>query len=170
MTLHPETELVPFLREELSADEHARVRRHLDDCEHCRNSMNELAATMRRVSARLEELPTPEWSAYRRELRLKLAARTERRASWWRPALAWTSLATAGLAAAALALVLWTRPPSTGIAPGVDQLAMESPETVDVGLLRNYGMVEKLDLLENYDVIEHLDELPPAEQSNGTRS
>ena len=170
MTSHPETELVPFLREELSAEERARVRAHLDDCEHCRDSMNELAATMQRVSARLEELPTPEWNAYRRELRLKLAARTERRARWWRPAFVWTSLATAGVAAAALALVLWMRPATPGAAPGVDQLAMEQPETVDVGLLRNYGMVEKLDLLENYDVIEHLDELPSAAQSNGSRS
>ena len=170
MTSHPETELVPFLREELSAEERARVQHHLDDCELCRQAMNELAATMRRVSVRLEELPTPEWSAYRRELRLKLAARTERRARWWRPAVAWTTLATAGVGAAMLAFVLWMRPSSPGIAPGVDQLAMEQPETVDIGLLRNYGMVEKLDLLENYDVIEHLDELPPAEQRNGTRS
>jgi anti-sigma factor RsiW len=170
MTAHPETELVPFLREELNADERARVQHHLDGCEHCRQSMNELAETIRRVSARLDELPTPEWSAYRRELRLKLAARTEYRVRWWRPALAWASLATAGVAVAALALVFWMHPSTPGSSPGVDQLAMEQPETVDVGLLRNYGVVEKLDLLENYDVIEHLDELPPAEQTNGTRS
>jgi anti-sigma factor RsiW len=170
MTPHPETELVPFLREELSAEERARVRHHLDDCEQCRASMDELADTMRRVSARLDELPTPEWSAYRRELRLKLADRIERRAQWWRPAVVWASLATAGIAVAALALVMWMRPTTPGAAPEVDQLAMEQPETVDIGLLRNYGVVEKLDLLENYDVIEHLDELPAAGQSHGTRS
>jgi len=40
-----------------------------------------------------------------------------------------------------------------------------------VGLLRNYGVVERLDLLENYDVIEHLDEIKPAPQgSNAVRS
>ncbi len=32
----------------------------------------------------------------------------------------------------------------------------------EIGLLRNYPVVEHLDLLENYDVIERLDELTPA--------
>ena len=53
---------------------------------------------------------------------------------------------------------------------GVDQLAMEQQaEPVDVGLLRDYPVVEQLDLLENYDVIEHLDQLP-AEHHHDTRS
>ena len=48
---------------------------------------------------------------------------------------------------------------------------MEQPaEAVDVGLLRNYPVVEQLDLLENYDVIEHLDELPAAEHDHDKRS
>ncbi len=39
----------------------------------------------------------------------------------------------------------------------------------DVGLLRDYPVVERLDMLENYDVIEHLDELSPAPpQTNAT--
>ena len=32
----------------------------------------------------------------------------------------------------------------------------------DLGLLRYYPVVERLDLLENFDVIEHLNELSPA--------
>jgi hypothetical protein len=46
----------------------------------------------------------------------------------------------------------------------VDQLAVNDViSRTDVGLLRNYPMVERLDLLENdnYEVIEHLDELVP---------
>jgi anti-sigma factor RsiW len=162
---HPEIELVPFLRGELNAQERDRVQHHLDDCEHCRASMDELAATMQRVAARLEELPTLEWSAYRRELRLKLAQRAEARSRWWQPSIAWASLAGAGIAVAALILAMVMRPSLPG-APEVDQLAMEQPEAVDVGLLRNYAVVEQLDLLENYDVIEHLDELPSSSEHN----
>ena len=168
---HPENDLVPFLRGELNAEEHGRVQHHLDGCAQCREAMGALATTMLRVSARLEELPTPEWSAYRRELRLKLATRIEARSRWWRPGLAWASLATAVVGVAALVLTLSTRPSSFEPIPEVDQLAMEqSAEPVDVGLLRNYKVVEQLDLLEDYDVIEHLDELPAAEHNHDSRS
>ncbi len=172
---HPETELMPFVRGELSADERSRVQHHLDDCAQCRDEMGALAATMQRASSRLEELPTPEWSAYRRELRLKLASRPKRnaaRARWWRPSLLWPSLATAGVGIAALILALTMRPATHPSAPGgVDMLAMEQPaEAVDVGLLRDYPVVEKLDMLEDYDVIEHLDEMQPAPQSDDKRS
>jgi anti-sigma factor RsiW len=168
---HPENDLVPFLRGELNAEERDQVRHHLDGCAQCRDAMGALATTMQRVSARLLELPTPEWSAYRRELRLKLARRTEARSRWWRPGLAWASLATAAVGIGALVLALSMRPSSHGPTPEVDQLAMEqSAEPVDVGLLRNYKVVEQLDLLEDYDVIEHLDELPAAEHNHDSRS
>jgi anti-sigma factor RsiW len=169
---HPETELIPFLRGELNAAERERVQHHLDDCATCRNELDAHAATMRMVSARLTELPTPEWSAYRRELRLKLDARPRARARWWqRPSLLWPALATAGVGLAALLLTLSMRPGSHGNAPGVDLLAMEQPaEAVDVGLLNNYPVVEKLDLLEDYDVIEHLDQVPAAAHHDDSRS
>lgn len=160
---HPETELVPFQRGELNGADRELVQHHLDGCAQCRESIGELASTMRRVASSLEELPTPEWSAYRRELRLKLARRTEARARWWRPGIVWAALATAGMGIAALILTLTMRPSSPAITPPVDQLAMEqSAEGVDAGLLRDYPVVEHLDLLENYDVIEHLDQLPAA--------
>lgn len=169
---HPQTELMPLLRGELNPAERERVQHHLDDCAECRAELDALGATMRMVSERVAELPTPEWSAYRRELRLKLANRAESRSRWWRrPGLLWPSLATAGVGLAALLLTLSMRPGSHGNAPGVDLLAMEQPsEAVDVGLLDNYPVVEKLDLLENYDVIEHLDQVPAAEHHDDTRS
>ena len=168
---HPEIDLVPFFRGELNAAERDRVQHHLDECGQCRDSMSALATTLQRVSGRLEELPTPEWSAYRRELRLKLASRIEARSRWWQPRVRWASLATAGVGIAALILTLSMGHSLRGPIPGVDQLAMEQPaESVDVGLLRNYGVVEKLDLLEDYDVIEHLDELPSADHNYDTRS
>jgi anti-sigma factor RsiW len=171
---HPETALVPFIRGELSGAERDRVAHHLDDCGRCRDAAESFRALLADLPARIEELPTPEWTAYRRELRLKLAARTEPRPRWWRTGFGWASLATAGAALAAL--VLWFAIPAFRTpAPGVDELAMEQPMDVaglaDVGLLRNYGVVERLDLLENYDVIEHLDEIKPAPQGgNAARS
>ncbi len=168
--IHPKTELVPFVRGELNAEEHNRVQHHLDGCVQCRDSMDALSATLQLVATRLDELPTPEWSAYRRELRMKLAQRNEAQLRWWRPGVIWASLATASVGIAALILALSMRPSSPSVTPGVDQLAMEQQaEPVDVGLLRNYPVVEQLDLLENYDVIEHLDQLP-AEQNHDTRS
>jgi hypothetical protein len=61
--------------------------------------------------------------------------------------------------------------------PPVDQLAElapdESPDvtidqpvdSADIGLLRDYPVVEKLDMFEDYDVIEHLDKIAPSPQS-----
>ena len=169
---HPETELVPFLRGELSARERDRVQHHLDGCVQCRESMDGLGVTMRQVASRLEELPVPEWSVYRRELRLKLARRTEAPSLWRRPGIIWGSLATAGVGLAALLLSLTMRPSTTEMAPpAVDQLAMEqAPEGIDQALLRDYPVVEHLELLEDYDVIEHLDQLPGADQPHDTRS
>jgi anti-sigma factor RsiW len=174
--MHPETELMPFVRGELSAEERRRVQHHLDDCASCRDEMGALAATLQHVASRLEELPTPEWTAYRRDMRLRLANRSEKnaaRARWWRPSLLWPSLATAGVGIAALIFALTMHPtPHPGAPGGVDILAMEqqSAEPVDVGLLRDYPVVEKLDLLEDYDVIEHLDEMPPADHHDDKRS
>ena len=57
----------------------------------------------------------------------------------------------------------WRRPRNQYTIPSEEQVAFEQPAgVVDVGLLRNYAVVERLDLLENYDVIEHLDQLKPA--------
>lgn len=167
---HPETALVPFIRNELAAIERERVAGHLEGCPQCREEAESLQSTLTKLSTRLDELPTPDWTAYRAELRRKLAARTQPRARWWNSSVGWASF---GVAAAAVALALWFVVPGfRPSAPPEDQLALEQQLNVtDVGLLRNYGVVERLDLLENYDVIEHLDELKPAAQpGNAVRS
>jgi anti-sigma factor RsiW len=161
---HPETALVPYIRGELAGAERERVAEHLSGCTQCRESADSFRSLLANIAARLDELPTPDWSDYRAELRRKLAARPEPRAPWWRTGFAWGGGLAA--AAAAAALVIWLsvpglRPPSS--APIDDQLAFaQQADVVDVGLLRNYGVVQRLDLLENYDVIEHLDQLRPA--------
>ncbi len=171
MSTHPQTALIPYLRDELNEDERTRVADHLRGCAECRESAESLAALSAELARQMERMPVPEWMSYRAQLYRKLAARgqtAERR--WWHPGLAWGSIATAGVAVAALILVLTIRSgPST---PSVDQLAVENEMAgADIGLLRNYPVVEHLELLEDYDVIEHLDELPPvAKQDDALRS
>jgi anti-sigma factor RsiW len=167
---HPETALVPYIRGELADSERERVAEHLNGCLQCRESAESFRSLLADIAARLDELPTPEWSAYRAELRRKLAARPEPRLPWWRTGFAWGGLAAA---AAAAALAIWLSVPGVRpSAPVEDQLAFaQQADVVDVGLLRNYGVVQRLDLLENYDVIEHLDQLRPAPKpSNAVQS
>ncbi|MGO9061282.1 MAG: anti-sigma factor family protein [Candidatus Binataceae bacterium] len=158
---HPETALVPFVRGELTGTERERVAGHLERCQRCRQEAESFRSLLVDLSGRLDELPTPDWTVYRAQLRRKLAEHLEPRAPWWRFGVGWASLATV---AAAAAITLWLvipRGPYT--VPSEEQVAFEQPTDVaDVGLLRNYAVVERLDLLENYDVIEHLDELKPA--------
>jgi len=175
---HPDTALVPFIRGELAALERERVAGHLEGCLQCRQEAESLQSLLTELSARIDELPTPNWSAYRAELRRKLVARTQPRArwwgsEWWNGSFGWASLAAA---AATAAIVIWFAVPGlhfpSPMAPSDDQIALvQQLDVTDVGLLRNYGVVSRLDLLENYDVIEHLDELKPVSQpGNAVRS
>ena len=155
MARHPETLLILHLRGELDAAARARVEAHLRGCARCRDEAAGLSNAMGAIGRQIAELPTPEWTIYRADLRRKLrdriAARQDRAESWWRPTLIWGSFAAAGVAALALVTLFALQRP-----PNVDQLALAD---VDIGLLRTYPVVEKMDLLENYDVIDHLDEL-----------
>jgi len=177
---HPETELVPYLRGGLSADERIQVGRHLQQCEQCRKSAQSSAAILSQLSNALDDVRPPDWTRYRTELRRKLntieAEPTGVPGRWRRstlrlPAFGWPSMVM-GAAVAVLAIALVMHRGASPQAPGVDQLeTQEEMSGADVGLLANYRVVEHLDLLENYDVIEHLDELAPGgRQSNETSS
>ncbi|HZP45564.1 MAG TPA: zf-HC2 domain-containing protein [Candidatus Binataceae bacterium] len=161
---HPQYELIPYLRGELDHAARERVANHLHECAACAAQLDAAARALQLLARQLQDLPTPEWTAYRRELRVKLAERQAQSRPWWRLGAVWGSLATAGIAAALLvALNLNHRAPLE--TPPVEQLALAD---ANVDLLRNYPVVERMDMLENYDVIEHLDELqgaaPPAAQ------
>jgi len=88
--------------------------------------------------------------------------------------MAGLSIGALGAAVAAL-LLIFTMYHGVRVAPPpLDQLAAQDAAMqvgtmqeaamtgADVGLLRDYPMVEHLDLLENYDVIAHLDEVSPS--------
>lgn len=173
---HPETEIAPYLRGGLSADEHDRVASHLARCARCRDDADAFTAALNTLASDVAQIAEPDWSVYRAELHRKIAARRDRpqtaRVRWWSPPrIAWASMATASAAVAAIVLVLTLGPRSQIGAPPVEQLAMEDAmRTADIGLLRDYPVVEHLDLLENYDVIEHLDEFTPTDTTNEKRS
>jgi anti-sigma factor RsiW len=166
--IHPETGLIPFLRGELSGREGERIAAHLDGCAECRALADELARTLKLVARQVEELPAPEWTVYRAELRRKLAAREAREPRWWQSIYVLSGMVTAGVAAVALLTVVAIHRGNEA-PPGVDQIALA--DAPDLGLVRNYPMVERLDMLndDNYDVIEHLDELTPPSPTNEVR-
>jgi len=164
---HPETALVPYLRGELDRDEHSRVESHLETCARCRASIESSASMLREISEKVAQIPEPDWIRYRAQLRRRLAARREQPQTWWRPEYSWMSLAAAGALAATIALTIAIRPTQQlgPTPPPVDQLALEDAPA-DLGLLRDYPVVEHLDLLENYDEISNLDQLAPAASRN----
>ena len=179
-SIHPETELIPYLRGELSADERARVGAHLEGCAQCRESAEASSAILSNLARVVDEVRDPDWAAYRAGLKRKLRASEASSASvrgrwrWRREDLrlpvfgGWPSMAIGAAAVAVLAIaIVMHRGSGSPPVPGVDQLELEQElSSTDVGLLANYHVVENLDLLENYDVIEHLDELGPGNPQN----
>jgi len=173
---HPEADLIPWLRGELAGRERARLEAHLEDCEECHTQAQALTRTLGLIAREVAQLPTPEWGTFRAELRRKLAAREAPSRHWWHPPIfVWGSLAAAGVAAVAIVSLITLHRGPNGAAPVTDQLGLEqlafgdAAGRTDVELLRDYPMVERLDLLENdnYEVIEHLDELAPADSKGG---
>ena len=174
--IHPETELVPYLRGELNADERARVSAHLAQCAQCREAAESSAAILKNLASAVDGIREPDWVAYRSQLMHKLRASEASsgrvRGRWWAdlqmPVFRWPSMAMGAAAVAVLAIAIAMHRGAGGVpAPGVDQLELQQElSSADVGLLANYRVVEHLDLLENYDVIEHLDELGPGDRQN----
>ena len=157
---HPETELIAYLKDELPRASRETVARHLEGCAECRATL----ADFRTLLAGVAAAPTPPlaWQRYRAELRVRLESEAGRRRwSWWRRPV--PVAASAGLAAAALALVMlapsaWRDEQRARIVDGLSGF-----EEVVLGtrlvLLRQYPIVERLDLLEDLDVIRQLDGL-----------
>jgi anti-sigma factor RsiW len=183
-TIHPETELIPYLRGELSAEERERVGAHLAGCAQCRESAESSSAMLSNLARVFDSVREPDWADYRGELKRKLRARQAASAGARRrwqlrredvrlPVFGWPSMAMGAAAVAVLALaIVMHRGVRSVPAPGVDQLELQQElSSADVGLLANFHVVEHLDLFENYDVIEHLDELgPEARQNHETSS
>ena len=159
-TPHPERELIAYLKDELAPAARATIARHLDACGTCRQT----ADAFRKLLEGLADVPAPavHWPSYRAELRTRLQARTERRPwAWWRHPL--PVAVSAGLATALVVVALLApsaRQEERRVRPAEN---LNGFEEVVLGtrldLLRQYPVVEHLDLLENLDVIRQLDGL-----------
>ena len=158
---HPETELIAYLRNELPPGARETVARHLEGCASCR----ETSTAFRKL---LEDLahgtaaPAVHWPRYRAELRARLeAGAARRRGMWWRhplPVAVSAGLATALVVVALLAPSAWREDRRARPAESFNGFE-EAVLGTRLDLLREYPVVEHLDLLENLDVIRQLDRL-----------
>jgi anti-sigma factor RsiW len=152
---HPETELIAFARGELVGPAHDRVARHLDSCPACRAARDDARQALEALRHGVPEPPPIAPARYRAELRQKLEARHVRAATrfpWrWPVPLA----LSAGLAGALVFLAVHgsLRPAERGGSMAFEEAAI-APK---LDLLRNYRVVERLDLLEDLDILKGLD-------------
>ena len=151
---HPETELIEFVRGELVGRAHDRVARHLESCAACRATRDDFRHALYALGGSVPEPPAIHGARYRAELRRKLEARREQAATrtWWR----WpVPLAvSAGLTGMLFFLAVHGgfRPADRANVMAFEEAAI-APK---LELLRNYGLVERLDLLEDFDILRSL--------------
>ncbi|MDR7485420.1 MAG: anti-sigma factor [Armatimonadota bacterium] len=104
-------QLSAYLDGELSPEEMADVRSHLDRCADCREDLEAIRAT-KRLLGRLEPPPLP--ADFAEGLRARLARDALRRLAWAPARWQWWPRPAAVLLAAALAVVLITVPAVRG--------------------------------------------------------
>ena len=157
---HPETELIAYLKDELSPPARETVERHLEGCAECRNTLADFRTLLASVAR--HSTPALAWPRYRAELRLRLESeRARRRFPWWRRPF--PIAVSAGLAAAVLVLVVlapsaWRDERRARTVDGLSGFE-EAVLGTRLDMLRQYPIVERLDLLEDLDVIRQLDGL-----------
>ncbi len=144
---HPDAELTAFVTGGLSAAERARVAAHLDDCAGCRRTMEESRAVLTALASEIAAPAPPDWRRYRAELRARLPA--PRR--WWARSL--PTMVAAGVATAILLVAVY----GLDRRPGELATVEETMLGARLPLLRQYRVVERLDLLEDLDAIRYLD-------------
>jgi anti-sigma factor RsiW len=159
MTIHPETEIVPFVRGELPPAERARVVAHVHGCAECRRAVEETRAVLALLAASLPGAPALDVGPYQAEVRARVQAHRGDVQRWWsRPV---PLIASVGLAAALLLIAVqgWESRTTHPELSAVEETAIGAR----LDLLENYPVVERLDLLEDLDVIRQLDRLPTRE-------
>lgn len=158
-TPHPDTLLIAYLRGELAESDRRSVADHLAACSECARAAEDFQRILSNLGSSLPEPLRVHWGAYRAELREKLEAR---RRSWgWQWLRRPLPLA---LSAAAAGVLLILGVPSWISGPHVNGDLASLEETVvasRLDLLRQYALIERLDLWEDLDVVRRLDELTP---------
>ncbi len=157
---HPETEIVGFVRGELTESERHRVEAHLVACAECRATADAFRGLLTELAASTPSAPIAPWTTYRSELRTKLDRRgATGRAS--RPHLPWLRPVPFALSAALAGVLVYLAVRGPVESPRVADLT--TVEEVSIGhrleLLQRYSLLEHLDLLEDLEVIRNLDQL-----------
>jgi anti-sigma factor RsiW len=153
--MHPETELIPFLRGELAPADGERVAAHLAACVACRQATEESRAVLEALAARQPAPPPVDWGRYQADVRARASTRSRR---WWArpvPTLATAALLTVGVLVGVRGLERLSedRRPTDAVVLEETALGAQLP------LLREYRVVERLDMLEDLEVIRQLDRL-----------
>jgi anti-sigma factor RsiW len=150
---HPTTELVAYLTESLPAAERTGIEAHLATCADCRRERDGFAAVLTDLRRSVPTAPEPHWGRWQAELRARVQGRAGR-ARWRRPLPAALSAALA----AGLVAVVWL-----GYERQVPRPELAAIEEVAVGerleFVREYPVLERLDLLEDLELIHDLDRL-----------
>ncbi len=154
---HPETQLIAYLRGELSERDHRRVADHLPACPECALAVEEFRKILQDLATSAPKPPAIQWGAYRAELKAKLESR--RAPSWgWQ----WLRrpLSVALSAALVGALLIFAFQSGNHRLPAELAFLEETAVTSRLDFLSRYSVLERLDLLEDLDVIRHLDQIP----------
>lgn len=157
MARHPETAIAPYVSGGLSPAERAEVAAHLEGCPRCRETAEAFRALLDEL-ALTETAPRLDPARYAADLRRKLAARSDGTAAarpWrWRPV---RLVMAAALACALVFLAV------QGVVrePRVAELTVVEETMLGhrLDLVRQYPVLETLELLEDLEVIRHLDRL-----------
>jgi anti-sigma factor RsiW len=151
---HPETELIAFVRGELVGQTHERVARHLESCAACQAARDDFRRALDALGSSVPQPPAIHAARYRAELRRKLEVRREQATAraWWRWPL--PLALSVGLTGMLLFLAVHGgfRPADREDVKAFEEAAI-APR---LELLRNYGLVERLDLLEDFDILKTL--------------
>jgi predicted anti-sigma-YlaC factor YlaD len=157
---HPEGEIIPYLKGELSAADRERVSQHLDGCPECRETLEAAREVFALLSRSGPEPPALHWGSYRAELLARLDQRRRRWGLWqWRPA-------AVAAVVAAVALVLVVQP--FGRERGGSGDLGRYEETVmgqRLEIVKQSALLERLDLFEDLEVIGNLDGLASSRES-----
>ena len=160
---HPETQLIAYLGGELTERDHRRVADHLAACPECTQVVEDFRKILEDLGTSLPQPPQIHWGAYRAQLKTKLESR--RAPSWgWRWLRRPLPLALSAAVAGALVILAFHggdyRPTVTADLAFLE----ESAVATRLDLLRQYSMLERLDLWEDLDVVRHLDQIPPTRE------
>jgi anti-sigma factor RsiW len=148
--MHPDTELTGYVTDTLAPAARARVTAHLQACADCRRVVEDSHTVLTSLAA--GPAPPPiDWARYRADLRGRMRARGRR--AWWASPL--PAVLGAGVATAVLLLALHGIERRPGELAAVEQTMLGAR----LPLLRQYRVVERLDLLEDLEAIRQLDRL-----------